>query len=469
MEFRKEGRFFPNECYVCKTTTKLIRCECNMISYCGKDHQLSHWPIHENFCKALMIFLKENKLSHIYEKLYDVYESDWSKIKTQIRRDLTTKLGRPMSTLENAMFSRPRVCFVCCHVKQDELKNCPGCPVASFCKSHPTNKIHNDNCQPMKNYLNLIKTADELNVDLKFLPSTFPFIQDEVKNDIRDFLTFTVEMGNSHAEIYSSRFAKINFNDFVNIASKIHVALEKIENLPEELTIHIDALRSKDSILKTNYWELILHLNPKIRMLKIVITGSKFNPPMEDLCESCRSLKKILLIEIDKLPYEQYMLKEYYKMPDVIIYCRVEDGTDTKKINTWNYVGCPVIFINNSIEIFEKTKKQIEFLSQFQIVFEGKISTPFNYESSCENFLIFKLRVETPLKTEVVNSDNSYVEEILFLKKKIGCLLDCLNSAIEENEKLKKTIFQLKESFFEKNLREDACCDNGNKLQNGIL
>jgi hypothetical protein len=39
-------------CAVCKSSTDLKKCaNCKQISYCCKDHQVSHWSSHKKECK----------------------------------------------------------------------------------------------------------------------------------------------------------------------------------------------------------------------------------------------------------------------------------------------------------------------------------------------------------------------------------------------------------------------------------
>lgn len=407
MELSKEGRFFPNECYICKRTNNLTRCKCNMISYCGEIHRRLHWPIHESFCKVIMELLKETGITHIHEELVSLYGSDWTQKRIEIYHKVTTKLGRALSPLEEAMVYRSRICFVCRRVDQKKLVNCPGCPIVSFCSLHPSNKDHNENCQVMRNYLNLLKTADELNIDLQFLPSYFPFIRKEPQHGAGyDILTCTMKARNMQVASMNSRLTKTKLYDFIGIASKFYSALQIIyDTVPSKIIIHIDVLNYKHTTLDKNYWEFILHLSPEIKILKVVIIGTQ-NDTYKlhiSLCEKCRLLKKSLFFEVCSISYEEYILQKYQK-PDVIFYCRIEDGRDSEKINIWSQVGCPVVLPCYSEDLFTKSKKALQFLSAtFEIIYEGEISTPFNDDSSLENerFLIFKSKENTFSKSKM--------------------------------------------------------------------
>ncbi|XP_051169158.1 uncharacterized protein LOC127286684 [Leptopilina boulardi] len=411
MEFSKEGRFFPNECYICKSMKNLNICKCNMISYCGENHRLQHYPIHEKFCNAVMELLNEKKVSHIYEELHPLLGTIWTKKQKQIYKELKTKLTRSLSTLEEAMFERPRVCYVCRHANQENLKNCLKCPIASFCMNHPNSEEHDKNCILMRKYLNMLQTADALNVNLQFLPTCYPFIRKNASITI-DRLTFTMLLNFSDSEASALRRieSKIILLNFIDAASIFHTALQKIENInPLEIIIHLDALDYKHVIVEKNYWEFLLHLNSDIKILKIVITGSEDeNNFKTSLCKECRSMKKNLSIERYSMPYEEYILQENYQKPTALFYCKFENNENFHITKKWINLTSPII-LHLSRENFDKCKSILEFSSEkIEIIYEGEIHTLFNDKSIPRNddyIIIFKSKgPDDFIKSEVDSS-----------------------------------------------------------------
>ncbi|XP_051169146.1 uncharacterized protein LOC127286676 [Leptopilina boulardi] len=420
MKFSKEGRFFPNECYVCKSTKNLIRCKCNMISYCGENHRLQHYSIHENFCNAVMELLNEKKVSHIYEELYPLLGKDWKDKRQQIYKELKTKLTRSLSPLEESMFDRPRVCYVCFQTNQERLKNCLECSIASFCTDCLYHEEHDKNCKLMQKYLNMLQTADVLNVNLQFLPTCFPFIRKNASITI-DRLTHTMllEFNDSKASASRSIKLKIILLNFIDAASIFHTALQKIQNIDSsEIIIHLDALDYKHVIVEKNYWEFLLHLNSDINILKIVITGCKYRSKFKNsLCKECYSMKKNLSIERYSMSYEEYILQENYQKPTALFYCKVENDENFQRTKEWIKVASPIVLPNLSKEYFYKYKSILEFSSaKFEIIYEGKINTPFSDKSTHENddyILIFKLKgTKDFIKSQVDNSSTSGNNEI---------------------------------------------------------
>ncbi|XP_043478085.1 putative leucine-rich repeat-containing protein DDB_G0290503 [Leptopilina heterotoma] len=387
MKSSKMERFLPNECYICKSRDNLKRCECNMISYCSEDHRLKHLEIHKYFCKVIKEILNEKKLSHVCEELKNKFGSPWTTKRNEIYEEILKKLGRPISLLEKAMWKHPRGCFICCETEEENLTNCPNCPVASFCKKHPQNKIHTRNCKVMDQYLKILNTAEEFNIDLKFLAPTFPCITEDVNQDI-DELTYTYTITNLEERCLKSRLLKMDLINFMDVASKINNALQKIHDMiPEELTIHIDALFSEHAIIKNNYWEFLLHLNPRIKQLKIVNTAIENPDNVEtSLCENCISEEKELIVEYSSKSYDDYMLHENYQKPNILFYVKVVDECNSEKLNKWSEFDCPVILRFDSKLNFCKTQHFLSYsTSKFQFIYEGQFKTPFGTLSSMEN------------------------------------------------------------------------------------
>ncbi|XP_043478070.1 uncharacterized protein LOC122508660 [Leptopilina heterotoma] len=414
MDYSKEARFFPNECYICKSRKKLQRCDCNMIAYCSDNHRQKHLPIHENFCKAIKELLKEKGLTHIYDELNYLFGSDWTKKREQICRKLMNKLGRCLTSLEVTMCYSPRVCFVCWQSKQEDLDNCPNCPVASFCKQHPFNEIHTKNCQTMNYYLNILNTADELNVDLSFLSSTFPFISDEKKIGVLDGLTYTIKLNDIRSNSVQSRLLKINLFNFIDIASKFNNSLQKIyDNFPDDILIHIDAISQDHAIIKENYWEFLLHLNPFLKKLNIVLVGKNDKTENNSLCEKCQLEGKSLNVENYSKSYNDYILEKNYRVPQVLFYFKIENG-NLKKLN-FHQISSPIVLLCDSNLNYRKAQYFLSFLvKKLEIIHEGQINTAFSEKhlfDTDDHFIIFKNKENLRKKDKISTSDDEKFED----------------------------------------------------------
>jgi hypothetical protein len=52
LEERRHNPFVENVCAICGPTSKASTCaQCQLISYCNRDHQRKDWPRHKKYCK----------------------------------------------------------------------------------------------------------------------------------------------------------------------------------------------------------------------------------------------------------------------------------------------------------------------------------------------------------------------------------------------------------------------------------
>ncbi|XP_043478051.1 uncharacterized protein LOC122508648 [Leptopilina heterotoma] len=464
MNYSKNARFFPNECYECKSRNKLIRCECNMISYCSEDHRQKHLPIHESFCQVLTKLTKEKGLSHIYEELFSLHGSDWSRRREEICKEIITKLGRCMTPLELGMLKSSRICYVCRESKQENLYNCPRCPVATFCKRHFDDEVHEKNCSTMRRYLNIITKSEELNLDLKFLSSKFPFFAEETKFGIIDLLTYTFKVADFETRSEQSREMKINLIDFLDVASKFNSALQKVyETMPEELTIHVDALSYDHAITKENYWEFLLHLNPNLKHLKIIIIGINtldYNLKNLPLCENCVKFSKTLSVKNYSLTYEDYYYNYYvvqnnYQAPDILFYFKIEDERDFERSNRWSQINCPIILMISSKLNFHRTQNFLSLLYvMFRIIGEVQIKTPFSDSTPFEDddyFVILQTRVNESAKLflDISSQGGKNLKSTDDFNSSFDAFTNCLSESkkcSDEKSKESKNVFDTEKS-----------------------
>ncbi|XP_043478097.1 uncharacterized protein LOC122508678 [Leptopilina heterotoma] len=422
--YTKSSRCFPNECYICKSRENLIRCECNMISYCSEDHRQQHLSIHEEFCTAIKELLKKKGITHIYQELNTIDGFEWIKKRDKIRKEIIRQLKGlegTLSPLENFMFYTPRICYECCETKEN-LINCPNCPIASFCKEHEESETHEEYCKVMNTYLNVLTTAEKLNIDLDFLSSGFPFTGE--KGDSLDELTVTYKTIDMDPYVFISSECKIFLTNFIDLTSKINNALQKIhDTFPEELTIHIDDFTYDISVGVVNFWEFLLHLNPGIKKLKIVMTTSRDASRLKkSICKNCHLEKRNFILETLEKSYEDYMLEENYQEPNLLFYVQINIKSISERLNKWSELNCPIILQFDSNSNFCEAQ---HFLSssraKFRFIHEGQLKTPFSTLSSIENkdyFIILQSKGSKELEKSVCSARGEICEEKIGTKSK---------------------------------------------------
>ncbi|XP_033218438.1 uncharacterized protein LOC117173902 [Belonocnema kinseyi] len=349
-------RFYPNECCVCKSANNIKRCaRCQMISYCGKDHQNEHWKYHKDICNVISTMMNEQKVSHLFEKLRGSDSSTWIQRRKKIAEKVQAKLGRSFRSEEVGMFKFPRACFVCHDTRPDKLKKCPGCSSANFCSKHPTSLIHDRICSIIKNRLDLITQKEQW--DPRTLKSAIEAIgagtifseSGDLPTSMREFMDLYIK-----PKIPISENLKIFLSPIFTYSLTLFSVLQKLSVRSSEIVLHVDVGGPfTTAIMNGNCWEVLLHFLPDTKILKIVhIEGSITHKSEVFLCKKCRSGKKRLFVEANSIPYERYLTQRDYQKPNVIAYLNAslpEKDSSTWKICEMTFVrmskvNCPMVF-----------------------------------------------------------------------------------------------------------------------------
>ena len=351
--------YYPNECFVCHTTGTLKRCgRCNMISYCGEIHQKEHWRYHKDICKVISELMKERGVSHLYENLCNIDPKRWKAEREQTRQAVESRLMRSSIVEEVEMFRYPRVCFVCHSAKQDTLRNCPGCPLASFCQNHPSSSLHDKDCPIIKKAHSFESEIDPRSglitkVVSKIVtntPRTIPTsMQEFIDNSLRRGETLPACM-----QFYLAEHLSIPLSIF-NAFQKLKDTNKTEESIPK-MVFHIRGISRRYAF--TNSWESLLHLMPSLNNLTVVITDQSENSRMEaSLCNRCTSKKKKLLIEGIGMHYLKYLKTDYYKKPNIVTVYNAappEDDDEEREVvwkiemGVWNQLSCPLVLTTTS-------------------------------------------------------------------------------------------------------------------------
>ncbi|XP_033218437.1 uncharacterized protein LOC117173901 [Belonocnema kinseyi] len=323
-------RFCPNECCVCKSANNIKRCaRCQMISYCGKDHQHEHWKYHKDICKIIYNMMKEENVSHLFEKLRGSDLPNWIERRIQIAEQVEEKLGRSLRREELGMFKFPRVCFVCHDTRPEKLNRCLGCSAANFCSEHPSSLIHDRVCSILKNRIDwVIKNHEWDPVDVK--PAIAAIGSGTIFPKSGDSPTSMGEFMNLYTKpkIELSEKLKNYLTEMFTISLTLFSALQTLSDPPSsEIVLHVDAgsFAPLSAIFLGNYWEVLLHLLPNTKILKIVHPEAPRTHKEEiPLCKKCRCRKRRLFVEAHLIPYERYLQQPDYQKPNILAYLNVD-------------------------------------------------------------------------------------------------------------------------------------------------
>ncbi|XP_032671178.1 uncharacterized protein LOC116844126 [Odontomachus brunneus] len=329
VEFVFPFEFFnPNICHICKTPWDLnknfITCnQCHMISYCNSDHELMHNERHMQICEAM----RNVSISH--PQLWSISGinlEEWVQTRKQLVRLIQFELQRDLQPFEVQMITLAKSCIIC--YRQDNLLHCLKCYSVNYCYDHQNLLAdhYRFNCRNLE-------LSFRVNIELNLSPiiiDKFTEFPDENKF-IDDMYAFISEFVSTKYKLlfgpFSTSLFYISFfySDFVSGPLTLYYGIRKINRL--------DCIYKSDScfvihIINANLfdrkylpaWELILHLLPNIKELKIILIGPILRTESGDLMVcNIRCIQQYLNFETHRMLYHNYVDSECYKQPNVII------------------------------------------------------------------------------------------------------------------------------------------------------
>ena len=219
------------------------------------------------------------------------------------------------------MLQFPRVCFICYEARQDLLKNCPNCPLVSFCKDHQRSSIHEEDCAKIKMIHEMENGLMEFH-EYQFQMSLSSMISHSAFSKqpacTEDFFVRDFEPIPEEHKFYSEQFLCCPLTIF-NAFKKLNY-LNKTRSSISKIIIHILGT-DKQLLAMKNVWEIILHFLPKSIVLKIVLFEQEENTRIfVNLCYKCRLslFEKILIIECHSINYLEY-LRRFGEKPNLVV------------------------------------------------------------------------------------------------------------------------------------------------------
>lgn len=374
--------FYPNACQVCGRLGQLMRCaKCQMVSYCGKQHQTEHWHLHKYFCTLIADLRKKNSF---LRNAKDRKLETWTNAKIASINSVSKKLGRTLTSYEQKVIKFTRSCYICHDIDQRNLINCPNCASVSICHSHKSrfHEIHtadkcanfklcyqldreqlelaNEKAETKKNPKSKAgkkkKKNDKYDSDSKY--SSDDDYDTDYDDDDSDSNTTSDSDENSESEsnvkITELKSPPMNLvpffenlpestkkfmeflsfpllnnvkgNDFeipdlflkpLSVFRSLQI-LGQLNN--QELTIHLIDEQIND--LETcDFWEALFHLMPNLNSLKIIIVHPEFSRQSlsPKLCEKCTEIDKMLSFELKAFTYVDYCNDKTFLMPNLVI------------------------------------------------------------------------------------------------------------------------------------------------------
>lgn len=423
-----DKEFYPNACIICSGTTNLRRCSrCQMISYCSEEHQLEHWPEHKELCKIISIMMKERGVSHLYEKFRGTDLHTWRKERMNIAEEAESRCSKTFQINDTFLFQFSRSCYVCYESRQKLLKNCSGCPAATFCNEHPSSPIHDKDCEKIRESFEIARQLSDriekngLKESQSILTSVLHGITRlEPPISMEDFL---LKFANSERLSIDNDLKFLITQNFTTIFTVFN-ALQKLEmSNVSKLTIHME---NQDDCEATELWEALLHLLPNLKQLRILFIDPLcqmfFSRKNFKVCEDCKKKGKTFSLGFLACSYDE-CLRGNYKEPDLLVYTDIADSekkdySERKRapglLKLWSKTKCPLVTTTFIEEYQEEMKNTIK-------------STLGDVEFFYEGFNPFKSFIHLRNNYNRVGASNSFM---IILKSK--------EMANVDNEKLQK-------------------------------
>lgn len=328
--YMQYNKFFnPNLCHVCKRSFAgiLILCEyCCMISYCSKYHQISHLAEHLEICKSIRKFLTTAPTNDT--RCYRPRE--WMELKQSLVDSVMLDLNRELQPYESQMLMYRRSCLVC-H-RQADLQVCENCRCADFCCKHAAEFQRRHFCNCMELLL-------MVNLDIAIIkdPAVMPQLQfTDIPNDrmpycdMYSFVSKYVQSARSTKGTGNTwNITDFIYTDYVSGPLTLYHGMQDanlLHKLKVIFTVQIIAASEVD-IKGMAAWELFLHLAPNVEVLKIILIGPEI-PMLHcgviDICTSCQLRERKLRYECYPMLYPDYVISQFYNVPDIIVGFQVE-------------------------------------------------------------------------------------------------------------------------------------------------
>ncbi|XP_033230930.1 uncharacterized protein LOC117182021 [Belonocnema kinseyi] len=372
-----------------------------MIFYCQDAHRAEHWPDHKDLCKTIVQMLEESGSSDLFQNMNKKNVVTWTREKFSLISEVESKLDRKLLDFEKEMFLFPKVCLEC--FENISLETCNKCGI-SFCNDDRRSVRHQELCKlflltfSLENQLLTIRQSTAPIASIEMLVSSsrkstlqsIPFVTriESLPKSMDQFISY-IELDDQ--DIWErenpEKIPEIRqwlYSQVFTRPLTCFYGLEKLERWLESMVVHVIAA-ADDEKCEGGYWEVLLHLVPSLKNLRIVFIGSEvteLDPVAIDVCSGCFERGKSLVIEGVDLRYEDYFLTKFFKKPDIVI-------------------AYSLFVAENKLTLSENLRKTILTL--------GKVDAPFivteekfSKNSIASNFMKIVLGPSaTPLKMEV--------------------------------------------------------------------
>ncbi|XP_032687743.1 uncharacterized protein LOC116851922 [Odontomachus brunneus] len=263
--------FNPNICHVCKTTSDtLMPCNrCNMIFYCDTEHRQFDEPYHTQICGIITTLSTEAPQRDVRQ----LNMNEWLEAKKIYYWLVMKTLPRLLKPHEIQMFQFARSCLIC-H-QETNLYTCSSCYSVNYCTEHADSYIRTHYQSSTCKQLLLCLNLDIQQTMLSNVTTSLKLHTINSKSLLTNMETFINQYVNLN-QVWG--FKEYYYSDYVSAPLTLFYGmmhaklLDFLEVQSPVCVIHIIAANNLDKEYLPA-WELLLHLNPDLEELTVVLIG----------------------------------------------------------------------------------------------------------------------------------------------------------------------------------------------------
>jgi splicing suppressor protein 51 len=338
-----------NCCCICKSTgienSPVLTCSaCSLACYCGREHQVKHWPEHKEFCYYISSLLSKER-PYFFSPAEKMNQDERRHFKLSELQLCQKALNRTLTPLESALILHPRACFSC--YKPVFQNVCKGCYCINYCCSEHLPNDHQNWCDTFRIKLLFVQSQNEHGSAGITVPRPSRICY-PLNSDMKEYLQSLnfVSPNNMSPDLYIAHISELATYPLTLLHALQLLATQGATNplQYEHLVVHVVGAEDVYECCQMLKWKyFFVNLLPKLKTLHLVFIGCELSIDDEKVHVEGR-----LVYEFHaKMTYLDYCKKCYIK-PSIV--CAFNSGlyrnTGFKGLDSWGPSLIPMLNMN---------------------------------------------------------------------------------------------------------------------------